>query len=64
MDDDSLLSCFLSGFKNNYPRYYYKIIASTAALLTDDDKSTAHTLLKMFAEPNVYNANYMKGIAS
>jgi uncharacterized protein YciW len=34
-----------------------------AALLTDYDKATAHTLLEMFAESKVYNANSMKEIA-
>lgn len=34
-----------------------------AALLTDYDKTTAHTLLEMFAESKIYNANTMKEIA-
>ena len=31
-----------------------------ASLLTDYDKTTAHTLLEMFAETKVYNANVMR----
>lgn len=63
-DDNSLLSRFLTALKNDRPRYYRKSITSMAALLTDYDKTTAHTLLEMFAESKVYNANAMKEIAS
>ena len=61
--DDSLLSCFLKGLHDNRPRYYRKSVTSMASLLTDYDKTTAHTLLEMFAESKVYNANVMREMA-
>ena len=35
-----------------------------ASLLTDYDRTTAHTLLEMFAESKVYNANVMREMAT
>ena len=61
--EDSLLSRFLTALKNDRPRYYRKSVTSMAALLTDYDKATAHTLLEMFAESKIYNANVMKEVA-
>ena len=34
-----------------------------ASILTDYDKDSAHTLLEMYSEMKVYNANTMKEIA-
>ena len=61
--DDSLLSRFLKELHDNRPRYYRKSVTSMASLLTDYDKTTAHTLLEMFAESKVYNANVMREMA-
>ena len=62
--DDSLLSRFLKELHDNRPRYYRKSVTSMASLLTDYDKTTAHTLLEMFAESKVYNANVMREMAA
>lgn len=61
--DDSLLSRFLKELHDNRPRYYRKSVTSMASLLTDYDMTTAQTLLKMFAESKVYNANVMREMA-
>ena len=61
--DDSLLSRFLKELHDNRPRYSRKSVTSMASLLTDYDKTTAHTLLEMFAESKVYNANVMREMA-
>lgn len=62
--DDSLLSRFLKELHDNRPRYYRKSVTAMASLMTDYDKTTAHGLLKMFAESKVYNANVMREMAT
>ena len=61
--EDSLLSVYLSELRKDRPRYYPKTIKSMAALLTDYEKATAHTLLEMYSEMKVYNANEMADMA-
>lgn len=62
-DEGSLLSTFLDRLLTDRPRYYSKNVTAMASLLTDYDRDSAHTLLEMYSEMEVYNAGKMKEIA-
>ena len=62
-DENTLLSQFLDSLRTDRPRYYSKNVTAMASILTDYDKDSAHTLLEMYSEMKVYNANTMKEIA-
>ncbi len=62
-DENTLLSQFLDSLRTDRPRYYSKNVTAMASTLTDYDKDSAHTLLEMYSEMKVYNANTMKEIA-
>ena len=62
-DEQSPLSRFLALLKADRPRYYRKSVMKMSSVLTDYDTQTAQTLLDIYLEHKVYNANRMEEIA-
>lgn len=61
-DEDPLLQ-LLSEIRHNRPRYYRKSVMKMSAFLTDYDKDTSSTLVNIYLEKKVYNADRMEEIA-
>lgn len=62
-EDGTPLLLLLAQIRENRPRYYRKSVVKMASVLTDYDRSTSATLVDIYLEKKVYNADKMEEIA-